>query len=73
MSILELVISQKYEIPSRTPQGYIERLQNGQTKRDCRLAAANLVCTEALLRVVHRVLSTALVAAIVAQQKSCRR
>ena len=33
------------------------------------LAAANLVCTEALLRVVHRVLSTALVAAIVAQRK----
>ena len=34
------------------------------------LAAAELVCTEALLKIVHRVLSTTLVAAIVAQRKS---
>ena len=34
------------------------------------LAAADLVCTEALLKIVHRVLSTTLVAAIVAQRKS---
>ena len=34
------------------------------------LAAADLVRTEALLKIVHRVLSTTLVAAIVAQRKS---
>ena len=34
------------------------------------LAAADLVCTEALLKIVHRVFSITLVAAIVAQRKS---